>query len=128
MKLSIRGKLLGSSLIIIALCAIGSILAIGHLGDVKQTGNELHDKAYTPTTWSIYIMALSKDMQLQHMTFRRIVAELGPVEASKTKEFAALLAKTTADQKAVAKTVKALDAAPAGEQRLPAGGKNALQK
>jgi methyl-accepting chemotaxis protein len=126
MKLSIRGKLLGSSLIIIALCAIGSLLAISHLGDVKQTGKDLHDKAYTPTTSSIYIMALSKDMQLQHMTYRRLVAELGPVEASKTKEFTALLAKTTADQKAVAKTVKALDAAPASEKTLVAGVKTAI--
>src|SRR6195952_2274092 len=127
MKLSIRGKLLGSSLVIIALCAIGSLLAIGHLGDVRQSGKDLHDKAYTPTTSSIYIMALSKDMQLQHMTYRRIVAELGPVDASKSKEFTALLAKTTADQKAVAKTVKALDAAPAGEQQLVAGVKTAIK-
>ena len=76
MKLSIRSKLIGSSLIIIALCALGSLLAIGHLGTVKQSGKDLHDKAYTPTVSSIYVMALSKDLQLQHMTYRRIVAEV----------------------------------------------------
>ncbi|HWI73301.1 MAG TPA: methyl-accepting chemotaxis protein [Baekduia sp.] len=116
MKLSIRGKLLASSLTIIALCAIGSLVAIGHLGDVKKSGTALHDQAYTPTVNSIYVMALAKDLQLQHMTYRRLVAEVGPVKASKTKEFKSLLAATRADQKALGKSVKELDGAPASEQ------------
>jgi methyl-accepting chemotaxis protein len=118
MKLSIRGKLLGSSLIIIALCAVGSLLAIGRLGDVKQTGKDLHDQAYTPTTSSLYVMAVAKDLQLQHMTYRRLVAEVGPVKVATTKEFKSLLAATTADQKALKATIKNLDGAPASEQAL----------
>jgi methyl-accepting chemotaxis protein len=126
MKLSIRSKLIGSSLIIIALCAVGSLLAIGHLGTVKQSGKDLHDKAYTPTVSSIYVMALSKDLQLQHMTYRRLAAEVGPAEVAKTAEFKKLVAATTYDQKTIAKTIKALDAAPAAEQPLVAKVKAAV--
>jgi methyl-accepting chemotaxis protein len=127
MKLSIRGKLLASSLIIIALCAIGSIVAIGHLGDVKKSGKALHDQAYTPTVNSVYLMSLAKDLQLQHMTYRRLVAEVGPAKVAQTKEFKALLAKTTADQKQLAKTVKKLDGAPADEQATVSAVKAAVK-
>jgi methyl-accepting chemotaxis protein len=127
MRLSIRSKLLLSSLTIIALCAIGSIVAIGQLGDVKRSGTALHDQAYTPTVSSIYVMALAKDLQLQHMTYRRVVAEVGPAKAAETKEFKALLAATTADQKALAAAVKDLDGAPAAEQRTVAQVKAAVK-
>jgi methyl-accepting chemotaxis protein len=127
MKLSIRSKLLLSSLTIIALCAIGSLVAIDHLGDVKKSGTALHDEAYTPTVNSIYVMSLAKDLQLQHMTYRRVVAEVGPVKAAKTKEFKALLAATTADQKALAGAVKLLDDAPASERKTVAQVKAAVK-
>jgi methyl-accepting chemotaxis protein len=127
MKLSIRSKLILSSLTIIALCAIGSFVAIGHLGDVKKSGKALHDEAYTPTVNSIYVMALAKDLQLQHMTYRRLVAEVGPVKAAQTKEFKALLAATTADQKALAGAVKKLDQAPGTEQQTVAEVKAAVK-
>jgi methyl-accepting chemotaxis protein len=126
MKLSIRSRLIGSSLVIIALCAVGSLLAIGHLGEVKQTGKDLHDKAYTPTVNSIYATALAKDLQLQFSTYQLLVAQYGPDKAGTTPQFKKLMAATTADQKALAKAAKELDAAPASEQRLSADVKAAI--
>jgi methyl-accepting chemotaxis protein len=126
MKLSIRSKLVLSSLTIIALCAIGSLVAINHLGDVRKSGKALHDQAYTPTVNSIYVMALAKDLQLQHMTYRRLVAAVGPVKASQAKEFKTLLAATAADQKQLAATIKKLDGAPAAERGTVAQVKTAV--
>ncbi|WP_445148112.1 methyl-accepting chemotaxis protein [Baekduia sp. Peel2402] len=127
MKLSIRSKLIFSSLTIIALCAIGSLVAIDHLGGVRKSGKALHDQAYTPTVNSIYVMALAKDLQLQHTTYQRLVAEVGPVKAAQTKEFKALLAATAADQKQLAATIKKLDGAPADEQATVAKVKAAVK-
>jgi methyl-accepting chemotaxis protein len=127
MKLSIRGKLLASSLTITALCAIGSFVAIDHLADVRESGKALHDQAYTPTVNSVYVMALAKDLQLQHMTYAKLVAEVGPVAVAKTKDFETLLAKTSADQKALAKAVKELDGAPSAERATAAAVKAAVK-
>jgi methyl-accepting chemotaxis protein len=127
MKLSIRSKLILSSLSIIALCAVGSLVAIGQLGDVRSSGKALHDEAYTPTVNSIYVMALAKDLQLQHMTYQKLVAEVGPVQAVQTKEFKALLTATTADQKQLASAVKELDGAPPAEQKTVAEVKAAVK-
>ncbi|WP_051221577.1 methyl-accepting chemotaxis protein [Conexibacter woesei] len=127
MKLSIRSKLIGSSLLIIALCAVGSLLAIGHLGTVKQSGKDLHDKAYTPTVNSIYATALAKDLQLQFTNYQLLVAQYGPTKAGNTPQFKTLMAATTKDQKALAVAAKQLDAAPGSEAKLAANVKTSIK-
>jgi methyl-accepting chemotaxis protein len=118
MKLSIRGKLLASSLTIIALCAIGLLVAISHLGAVRQSGKDLHDKAYTPTVASVYATYLAKDLQLQNTNYLLLVAQVGADKAGKSKQLQQILKATAVDQKGLAGTLKSLKQAPASEQGL----------
>ena len=121
MKLSIRGKLLASSLTIIALCAIGLLVAISHLGAVRQSGKDLHDKAYTPTVASVYATYLAKDLQLQNTNYLLLVAQIGADKAGKSKQLQKILKATAVDQKGLAGTLKSLKQAPASEQGLAKG-------
>jgi methyl-accepting chemotaxis protein len=128
MKLSIRAKLLACSLTIIALCASGSLVAISHLGDVRQSGKALHDKAYTPMVGAMYALYLAKDLQLQNTSYQLLVAQVGPDKAGASKELKTILAKSATDQKALAGTVKSLSGAPKSEQKLAAGVAAALKR
>ena len=65
LRLSIRTKLLASSLLLIVLAAVISLLAITRLGDVKDEGSNLYTKTYTPTTVAIYVNGVAKDLALQ---------------------------------------------------------------
>ncbi|HEY4095329.1 MAG TPA: methyl-accepting chemotaxis protein, partial [Baekduia sp.] len=118
MTLSIRSKLLGSSLLIIALCAIGSFLAVGRLGDVRQSGKDLHDQAYTPTVGAIYAGSLAKDLQLQNTKYALLVEQLGAAKAGASKGLKDILAANAVDQKGLATAIKDLKSAPAAEQSL----------
>jgi methyl-accepting chemotaxis protein len=111
-RLSIRGKLLGSSLLLIALSAIGSFLAVNHLRSVERSGVALHDEAYTPTTAALQVQLRVKDLSLQNTTFQLLVAQMGPVKAKQTPAFRALDAATGSDLEALASLAPKLRAAP----------------
>jgi methyl-accepting chemotaxis protein len=118
MHLSIRGKLLGSSLLLIALAAVGSLLALNHLGTVQRSGVALHDEAYGPTTAALKVQLRVKDLALQNTTFQLLVAQFGPVKAKETQAFRDLDQATGDDLAALAALAPRLRAAPASMRPL----------
>ncbi|HET6508143.1 MAG TPA: methyl-accepting chemotaxis protein [Baekduia sp.] len=77
LRLSIRTKLLASSLLLVVLTAVVSFLAINRLADVKDQGNNLYKNTYTPTTAALYGSALAKDLSNQSLTYDLVVAQAG---------------------------------------------------
>jgi methyl-accepting chemotaxis protein len=120
LRLSIRTKLLASALLLIALCGVVSLLAISRLGDVKQQGSNLYHRAYTPTTSSVYVMSLAKDLALQGATYNMVLAQHGgdAAAAQKDPQLKNLLPAIAKDQKELKKTTPALAAAPAALRPL----------
>jgi hypothetical protein len=49
LRLSVTTKLLASALLLVALSGVISLLAITRLGDVKNEGDNLYNRAYGPT-------------------------------------------------------------------------------
>jgi methyl-accepting chemotaxis protein len=116
--LSLRGKLLGSSLLLIALATIGSLIALSRLGSVETSGVAMHDHAYLPTSAALQVQQRTTDLALQSTTFSLLVATYGPIKADARPEFKALDIATTEDLKALSKLAKQLDAAPAAQLPL----------
>jgi methyl-accepting chemotaxis protein len=106
LRLSIRTKLLASSLLLIVLTAVVSFLAVGRLGDVKDQGSNLYNNTYTPTTAALYGSALAKDLSNQSLTYNLVTAEHGGdvVAAGKDPRTKSVLPNIQKDQKAL-KTV-----------------------
>ena len=77
LRLSIRTKLLASSLILIALAGVISLLAVNRLGDVHEQGSNLYDNTYTPTTAALYGSALAKDLANQSLIYNLTLAQNG---------------------------------------------------
>src|SRR3954470_18813289 len=119
-RLSIRTKLLASSLVLVALAGAISLLAIVRLGDVKRQGDALYQTAYTPTIGAVRAAALSKDLALQGMTYNFIVASHGGdvAAAQKDPRTKSILPAIAKDQKGLAGVRTALAAAPTALARL----------
>ncbi|HWH96416.1 MAG TPA: methyl-accepting chemotaxis protein [Baekduia sp.] len=115
LRLSIRTKLLASTLLLIVLAGVISLLAISRLGGVKEQGANLYDNAYGPTTASIYANALAKDLSAQGATYTAIVVEhRGDVAAArKDPRTKPILPAIEKDQKALATIGPRLAPAPA---------------
>jgi methyl-accepting chemotaxis protein len=120
LRLSIRTKLLASTFLLIALTAIIAFLAVARLGDVKDQGNTLYKKTYTPTTVAIYVNSVAKDLQLQSAIYAEVVAEKGGdlAAAGKDKRTTALVKTIQADQKTLKGVLPMLAGAPANVQPL----------
>jgi methyl-accepting chemotaxis protein len=106
LRLSIRTKLLASSLLLVVLTAVVSLLAINRLGDVKDQGSKLYNNTYTPTTAALYGSALAKDLANQSLTYNLVAAQHGgdTVAAGKDPRTKSVLPNIQKDQKAL-KTV-----------------------
>jgi methyl-accepting chemotaxis protein len=119
-RLSIRTKLLASSLLLIALTALVSLLAIDRLGDVQKEGDNLYKHAYGPTTAAVYASSLAKDLALQGATYNLAVAENGgdAVAAQKDPRAKNVLPAIQKDEKALKALRPQLDRAPAEMQAL----------
>ncbi|MBJ7519407.1 MAG: MCP four helix bundle domain-containing protein [Solirubrobacteraceae bacterium] len=116
MRLSIRTKLLGSSLVLIALCAVIAALAVVRLGEVKNNGNELYENGYQPTVAAVYISSLAKDMQLQGATYGLLAATTPPAQLEAAADKAKILPNIENDQKMIKAVTPQLQQAPAGMQ------------
>ncbi|WCB95058.1 hypothetical protein DSM104299_03800 [Baekduia alba] len=114
LRLSIRTKLLASTLLLIVLTAVIALLAITRLADVKDQGSNLYNETYTPTTAALRTNALSKDLALQGATYSQIVAEHGGDVAAAGKDPRAkpLLPAIAKDEKALAAIAASLNQAP----------------
>jgi methyl-accepting chemotaxis protein len=114
-RLSIRSKLLFSSLVLVALAGAISALAIIRLGDVKDHGAELYNNAYTPTVYAVYVGQLSKDLALQSATYNAILADHGgdAIAAQKDPRTKPILPAINKDQKALKTVAGPLRGAPA---------------
>ncbi len=108
MRLSVRTKLLASSLVLVALCAVGFAVAIDRLGDVKASGHELHDRAYVPTVAAVGGRATIKDLQVQTQTFTMLSTQLGVAKTLSSPQGKALVKAIEVDQKQLAGIAKAL--------------------
>src|SRR4051794_24836806 len=117
-RLSIRTKLLASSLLLIVLAAVISLLAIDRLGNVKDQGSDLYNKTYTPTTVAIYVNTLAKDLALQSANYSLVVAANGgdQVAARQDPRTKQVVAAIESDQKTLATILPVLAKAPAGLQ------------
>ncbi|MBJ7332512.1 MAG: MCP four helix bundle domain-containing protein [Solirubrobacteraceae bacterium] len=118
MRLSIRTKLLASSLVLIALCAVIAALAVVRLGEVKNKGNDLYERGYQPTVAAVYISQLAKDMKLQGTTYNLLAATTPPAALDKAVEDAKIVENLTSDQKQFKAVAPQLEQAPASAQPL----------
>ncbi len=116
MRLSIRAKLLGGALLLVAFSAVIAAVAIVRLGDVRDKGDALYQRGYEPVVASSTIQTAAKDMALQGATYNLLVAQLGPVEAGKTPQGKAIVPSITADQKRIKAALPDLAQAPASMQ------------
>jgi methyl-accepting chemotaxis protein len=118
LRLSIRTKLLASSLLLVVLAAVIALLAIARLGDVKQQGSELYNQTYTPTTVALYVNSVSKDLALQSATYNAVLAEHGgdSTAAGKDPRTKPILPAITKDQKTLLSVLPMLAKAPANVQ------------
>ncbi|WP_272476338.1 methyl-accepting chemotaxis protein [Baekduia alba] len=113
LRLSIRGKLLGGSLLTIAVCAVGFLLALGQLGSVKRSSTEMHDRAYVPTVAADAVRYHVEDLALQNANFATLVATYGIAGANAHKGKVAVLTRAVGqDQKAIKKALPKLAAGP----------------
>jgi methyl-accepting chemotaxis protein len=114
LRLSIRTKLLASTVLLIALTAIIAFLAIARLGDVKDQGSNLYNNTYTPTTVAIYVNGVSKDLQLQSTIYAEVLAENGgdATAAGKDPRVAKLVKAIAKDQKTLTSVLPMLAKAP----------------
>jgi methyl-accepting chemotaxis protein len=115
LRLSIRTKLLASSLLLILLAGAIALLAIVRLGDVQRQGSYLYNKTYTPTTSAISANALAKDLSAQGATYNFLVAAHGgdAAAAQKDPRSKPILPAIQKDQKALAGLAPSLAQAPA---------------
>ena len=60
LRLSVTTKLLASALLLVALSGVISLLGITRLGDVKDEGDNLYNRAYGPTVTSVYVQTLPR--------------------------------------------------------------------
>jgi methyl-accepting chemotaxis protein len=121
LHLSIRGKLLGGSLLTIAVCAIGFAVALGQLAGVKRSSEALHHNAYVPTVAADAVRYHVKDLTLQNTNYSLMVAQEGPAKAAADqKALAPLNAAVAADQQAIHRALPALTAGPTGLRSLGA--------
>ncbi len=116
MRLSIRTKLLGSSLVLIALCAVIAALAVIRLGEAKHSGNDLYEQGYQPTVAAVYISSLAKDMQLQGATYGLLAATTPPAQLEAAADKAKILPNIQNDQKMIKAVTPQLKQAPAEMQ------------
>ena len=121
-RLSVRTKLLASALLLVALCGLISLLAISRLGEVKDEGHNLYNRAYTPTVSALYTRVLAKDLALQGAIYGQTLAQHGgdAVAAQKDPRIENLLPTIQKDQKELKKAAPALRQAPADLQALGA--------
>ncbi len=119
-RLSIRTKLLGSTLLLVLLTAVIAVLAITRLGGVKDHGDELYNKAYSPTVASVYAGTLAKDLALQSQSYLTLLAEHdgdgNAVDAD--KRLVTINANNAKDQKGLKALLPMLDRAPVELQPL----------
>jgi len=108
LRLSIRTKLLATSLLLLALAGVISVLAIAQLSTVKHKGSDLYHHAYTPTVGAVYINSLAKDLSLQTATYNILMMQNGgdAVKVSHDKAFPAIIKAVKADSAGLARTVK----------------------
>jgi methyl-accepting chemotaxis protein len=111
-RLSLRGKLLASSLLLIGLTAIGSLLALDHLRSVERSGIALHETAYKPTTAALEVQVHVKNLTINNLNFQLLVGKLGAIKAKQTPAFTAINDSTAAEVKALATLVPTLRTAP----------------
>ena len=118
LRLSIRTKLLASTLLLIVLAAVIALLAIARLGDVKHEGSTLYNQTYTPTTVALYVNSVSKDLALQSATYNGVLAEHGgdATAAGKDPRTKPILPAITKDQKTLLSVLPMLAKAPANVQ------------
>jgi methyl-accepting chemotaxis protein len=101
LRLSIRTKLLASSLLLVVLTAVVSLLAIDRLGDVKDQGSNLYNNTYTPTTSALYANALAKDLALQSANYNTAAVKYANDPAALAKNTKDVLPNIKKDQKAL---------------------------
>ena len=116
MRLSIRAKLLGGALLLVAFSALIAAVAIVRLGDVRDKGDALYKSGYEPVVASSTIQTAAKDMALQGATYNLLAATIGPAAATKTPQGKAIVPAITADQKQIKAALPDLDQAPASMQ------------
>lgn len=116
MRLSIRAKLLGGALLLVAFSALIAAVAIVRLGDVRDKGDALYKHGYEPVVASSTIQTSAKDMALQGTTYSLLVATVGPVAAGKTPQGKTILPSIRKDQKAIKQALPTLEQAPESMQ------------
>jgi methyl-accepting chemotaxis protein len=114
LRLSIRTKLLASSLLLIVLAGAIALLSITRLGGVKDEGSYLYNKTYTPTIAAVYAGSLAKDLAAQGATYNFLVAAHGGdvAAAQKDPRTKPILPAIQKDQKALASLGPGLAQAP----------------
>ncbi|MGK2937411.1 MAG: HAMP domain-containing methyl-accepting chemotaxis protein [Solirubrobacteraceae bacterium] len=115
MRLSIRTKLLGSSLVLVALCAVIAALAVVRLGEAKTSGNDLYEQGYQPNVAAVYISSLAKDMQIQSTMYVVLAATTPPDQLDEVAK-AKILPPIENDQKKIKAVIPQLKQAPAEMQ------------
>ena len=114
LRLSIRTKLLASSLLLVVLTGVVSLLAIDRLGDVKDQGSNLYNNTYTPTAAALYGSSLAKDLANQSLTYNLMATKHASDPAALAKSTKNILPNIRKDQKALQTVVlPALAKAPA---------------
>src|ERR1700761_5778617 len=81
-RLSIRLKLLATSVVMILFAVAISAVAITQLGDAKNSGHQLYHEDYTPTVSAVYAGSLAKDLQLQSAQYEIYSMKLGATPAT----------------------------------------------
>ena len=116
MRLSIRAKLLGGALLLVAFSAAIAAVAIDRLGHVRDTGDALYTQGYEPVVASSTIQTAAKDMALQGATYNLLAATLGPAKAVETPQGKQVVPAIEADQKAIKGALPKLAQAPGAMQ------------
>jgi methyl-accepting chemotaxis protein len=118
LRLSIRTKLLASSLLLIVFAGAIALLSIARLGQVKSEGSYLYNKTYTPTIAAVYAGSLAKDLSNQSLNYNLVIASHGGdvAAAQKDPRTKPILPAIEKDQKALASLLPGLTQAPANTQ------------
>jgi methyl-accepting chemotaxis protein len=77
LRLSIRTKLLGSALVLIAFAGLISAVSIGRLADAKDAGHRLYHKAYEPSVAAIAVNGAVNDIKYQTEVYTVLVVQNG---------------------------------------------------
>jgi methyl-accepting chemotaxis protein len=113
-RLSLRVKLLASTLTLVAMSAVIAVVAITQLGSVSTSGENLYDDAYVPAEASAQAEAAARDLNLQSVKMELdVIARMGPEAGPASEEGQAILAGVAADQKILDGVIVTLRGAPA---------------